>query len=74
MDTQNRYLFDEALVLAHYNSEPLSEQVPTGTEDEADAVVSAAAIRHFAQESWAWSPASMTICAKEYEGWIFGVH
>jgi len=60
-------------VLDHYHSEPVSESVLIGTEDEADAVVSAAALRHLAKESCVWSPTSMTQCAKEFEGWIFGV-
>ncbi len=60
-------------VLSHYKSEPLSKRVVIQIEDEADAIISAAAMRHLAQASGAWSPTSMTECAKEFEGWIFGV-
>lgn len=61
-------------VLSYYKSEALSGDILVSVEDEADALVSAAALRHFATESLAWSPAAMTPCAKQFEGWIFGVY
>jgi hypothetical protein len=60
-------------VLSYYDSEPVSGRALVGTEDEADAVVSAAALRHFAEKPQAWSPSCMSPCARQFEGWIFGV-
>jgi hypothetical protein len=43
------------------------------TEDEMDALYSAAAIRFHAHNPAMWSPQGMNATAKKYEGWIFGV-
>lgn len=43
------------------------------TEDEMDALLSAAAIRHLSQNPVVWNPSQMTRKAAAFEGWIFGV-
>lgn len=60
-------------VLAHFHSDPIPPSFQVQTEDQADALVSAAAIRRSASRSECWQPPSMTTCAQRYEGWIFGV-
>lgn len=60
-------------VLSHYHSQPLPEGVVIATEDEADAVVSAAALRAYADDSRLWATQEMSDCAAGHEGWIFGV-
>ncbi len=58
-------------VLRCYGSQP----VRSGrfTEDEIDALVSAAALRTLAKKKELWHPAAMTRKAARHEGWIFGV-
>lgn len=43
------------------------------SEDEIDAILSAAAMRSLAQVPESWKPAAMTAGAARQEGWIFGV-
>jgi hypothetical protein len=43
------------------------------TEDELDALYSAAAMRWLAGQPGIWKPSTMTRRAARYEGWIFGV-
>lgn len=43
------------------------------SEDETDALFSAAALRHLAATPECWNPKGMTRKAAKYEGWIFGV-
>jgi hypothetical protein len=43
------------------------------SEDELDALFSAAAVRNLACVPSSWRPDAMTDCAARYEGWIFGV-
>jgi hypothetical protein len=54
-------------VLAYYNAEA---PTPT-TEDEADALVSAAALRLLAKDARQWQ--DIDTAAAKVEGWIFGV-
>jgi len=46
---------------------------PCSTEDEFDALISAAALRHLSREKKCWHPKSMSRAAARFEGWIFGV-
>ena len=58
-------------VLRHYHvQDPIHAQA--STEDEVDALFSAAAIRQLATDPQTWSPTGMTDRAARYEGWIFG--
>ena len=59
-------------ILKFFNSEPASN-LERKTEDQKDAIISAAAIRHFAVKQKTWNPDGLTGCARTYEGWIFGV-
>lgn len=58
--------------LEHFESDPLSRGTKVSTQDEADAVVSAAALRCLANRQDVWNPSGMDECARTYEGWIFG--
>lgn len=58
-------------VLAHFASAPTG--LAYATEDQADAVVSCAALRYLSQRKAVWAPPRMTARAGEREGWIFGV-
>ncbi|MGA1530077.1 MAG: hypothetical protein ACO398_04950 [Kiritimatiellia bacterium] len=58
-------------VLQAYNGETL-RSCPR-SEDEIDALLSAAAMRNLAIEPATWRPASMSPQAASQEGWIFGV-
>lgn len=58
-------------VLAHHNSDAYSGR-PLDTEDRADAVMSAAAIRLLAGQSSTWDAPTAEPAAR-LEGWIFGV-
>ncbi|MTI84256.1 MAG: hypothetical protein FH756_10195 [Firmicutes bacterium] len=60
-------------VLAYFRSQPLTDNSKITSEDEADAIVSAAAIRHLASNYKTWQPPEMDNCARVHEGWIFGV-
>jgi hypothetical protein len=60
-------------VLTRYDSDSLPRHVRATTEDQADALVSAAAIRCLARQDRFWNPSAMTPCARRREGWIFGV-
>ena len=60
-------------VLNAFGSLPLSSEVRVTSEHEADAIVSAAALRYFASQPNAWRPSEMTECSAAQEGWIFGV-
>jgi hypothetical protein len=47
---------------------------PLGSDaDEADAIISAAAMRHFARNAGCWSVPAAADQAARSEGWIFGV-
>jgi len=59
-------------VLQHYHGDPLPPDVAVDTEDKADAIVSAAALRFYAGNQARWAPEAMSKCAGKHEGWIFG--
>ena len=59
--------------LAFYKSEKLSEQIEINREDEADALVSAAALRFLSSDEELWSAPKIFEAAIKAEGWIFGV-
>jgi len=60
-------------VLHFYSSNPLDEKCKLPTKDEADAIISAAALRYFSKHDKYWNPPEMDDTARRYEGWIFGV-
>jgi hypothetical protein len=60
--------------LGFFGSGLLSPTTVVSTEDEADAIITAAALRSLAKEPGCWLPSEMTECARLYEGWIFGVY
>ncbi len=59
--------------LKYFDSEPLPPGLEIESEDQIDAIVSAAAIRHLAGKPKIWQPAGLNECARAHEGWIFGV-
>ena len=59
--------------LAFYKSEKLSDQIEINREDEADALVSAAALRFLSSDEELWSAPKIFEAAIKAEGWIFGV-
>ena len=73
----NPQLWQERTVLnstlAFYRASQLSPTTVIDTEDKADAIISSAALRSFAQETKCWSPQQMSEEARTREGWIFGV-
>ncbi|MHB8482016.1 MAG: hypothetical protein ACYDBV_04655 [Nitrospiria bacterium] len=58
--------------LEYFGSDPITK-LKIKRKDEADALISSAAIRHLSKDPHLWSPTKMTFEAKVYEGWIFGV-
>jgi hypothetical protein len=68
---RTRAELDAALIA--YGSEPAEAISGQLGDDQTDALVSAAALRHVADRREVWNPPSMTRCAQEHEGWIFGV-
>lgn len=58
-------------VFQHYNTRPIPDA--RRSEDETDALLSAAALRTLALQPETWTPPDMTRAAARYEGWIFGV-
>ncbi len=59
-------------ILRHYGVRS-QRAWPTHTEDEVDALFSAAAIRDLSKRPNVWQPTAMTRSATTHEGWIFGV-
>jgi hypothetical protein len=61
--------------LAAYDSHGVPQDFhPLGSDaDEADAIISAAAMRHFARNAGCWSVPAAAEQAARSEGWIFGV-
>jgi hypothetical protein len=59
--------------LRAYDCEPTVIREGDLGGDRTDALISAAALRRVATEDEAWRPPSMTACARDREGWIFGV-
>lgn len=59
-------------VLKHFGSEPLMQDVTKYSEDEIDAIVSAAALRALSCHMEFWNPESLDEETRRFEGWIFG--
>ncbi len=62
-----------ARVYKAYGSKPSAAPVRSKREDEADALVIAAALRHFSQDPGLWRRDVLPEAAVKAEGWIFGV-
>ncbi len=59
--------------LEFFGSQPLPTDQKMESKDDIDAIVSAAALRHLAHNPDTWQPAALSDCARDFEGWIFGV-
>lgn len=59
--------------LRHFDSGDLPSDLEIESEDQMDAIISAAAIRHLASKAKTWQPAGLNKCARAHEGWIFGL-
>lgn len=59
--------------LGFFRSDPLTPMMIINKEDEADAIITSAALRSLAKEPGCWLPSKMTERARLHEGWIFGV-
>ncbi len=59
-------------VLMYFNSEPLSSDIAIGSEDDVDAIVSAAALRNLSLNTDVWLSGKINKRILQYEGWIFG--
>jgi len=60
-------------VLAFYDSATFREATDFPTDDETDALVSAAAVRALTRDEALWNPRSLSDRVRRYEGWTFGV-
>lgn len=60
-------------VLAFYGSAPFCEPSNFPTDDETDALVTAAALRALTPNEALWNPGSLSDRVRRYEGWTFGV-
>jgi len=70
-DWRNRDTINSAL--KWFGSEALLHDVAIETDDQIDAIISAAAIRHLAGNPATWQPSRLNECARAHEGWILGV-
>lgn len=61
--------------LKFFNSDQLPSYPRIESKDQIDAIISAAAIRYLADKHNTWQPAALSECkcARDFEGWIFGV-
>jgi len=59
-------------VLKHFGSEPLIQDISKYSEDEIDAIVSAAALRELSSNPKFWHPQGLDMKTQRFEGWIFG--
>lgn len=59
-------------VLRHFGSETLTQGVTIDSEDEVDAVLSAAALRFLSSHLDVWYPTRLSGETGRFEGWIFG--
>jgi hypothetical protein len=65
-------------VLHHYGSQDYGSQetghrMPEFTDDETDALISAAALRKLSGNSDLWNPEALSDRVRRYEGWTFGI-
>lgn len=58
--------------LEHFDSDAI-DGLKIKSKDEADAIISSAAIRYLSKNPNLWRPTKMTREVREYEGWILGV-
>ena len=61
------------IVLTRLNSLPLASKDGALSDDQSDALIAAAGLRHFASESKYWSPSGLHDRIGCTEGWTFGV-
>ncbi len=59
-------------VLRYFGSEPLAGNITRYTEDEVDAIISAAALRNLSSRPEVWRPLGLDKETQRSEGWIFG--
>lgn len=59
--------------LAFYRSEPFLQTSDFPTDDETDALISAAALRMLSGNEALWNPRALSDSVRRYEGWTFGV-
>ncbi len=59
--------------LARLDSKPVLGQAEAPSDHDTDALISAAGLRHLAEQPVVWSPATLDALARRQEGWIFGV-
>lgn len=59
-------------VLKHFGSEQLAGNITRYTEDEVDAIISAAALRDLSSRPEVWCPRGLDRETQRFEGWIFG--
>jgi hypothetical protein len=67
-----RELEDLQAIVDHYGSS-LRGLITEFTDDEADALITATALRYHAHDSDLWHPAGLSDRVRRYEGWTFGV-
>jgi hypothetical protein len=58
-------------VLQHFGSEQMTQDITTNSEDEVDAIVSAAALRDLSSRFDVWHPQNLDEKTRQSEGWIF---
>ena len=68
---QNRNVVNNAF--KYFGSDALLSDAKIESEDQIDAIISAAALRHFSNIQSIWHPTALNNCAKTFEGWIFGI-
>lgn len=68
---QNHETVNKAL--KYFGSDPLPSDLRVELKDQIDAIISAAPIRHLANNPNTWYRAELKECARVYEGWILGV-
>lgn len=60
-------------VLAHFGSRAVDSSAPDISDDEADALVTAAALRALCPNEALWNPPGLSDRVRRYEGWTFGI-
>lgn len=58
--------------LKWFGSDELPPDLTIESEDQIDAIISAAALRHLSKDPRTWQSEKLTKCARDFEGWIFG--
>lgn len=60
-------------VLAYFGSRPVNSAAPDIGDDEADAAITAAALRALCPNEALWNPPGLSDRVRRYEGWTFGI-